>query len=111
MLDDLLNLTKGMANDFGNLDTRRVAVTPVGDNGAVVSTVFTSDMGFETALCNSVRPHGDEVVHPVERYGMNATRERAQRGHDEWVKEAKLGNKYVDLGYGSSVDPFNFTFT
>jgi len=48
--------------DIGNLEERKVLQETV--NGLLVSTVYSSDYGFETAIC-------DPQPRPVERYGDN----------------------------------------
>lgn len=64
--------------DAGNYDLRKVARTNL-DCGLIISTAYTSDEGYETAIID-----GDEV-HPVERY---ETKELAEVGHDKWCKIA-----------------------
>lgn len=62
-------------------------------DGFNVSTVNTSDMGYETAICDK------EGVHPVERY---ENREQAKKGHDKWIEYVKNYNGWEvkELGYG-----------
>ena len=67
--------------------------------GLVVSTVNTSDMGYETAILDT------EHAHPVERYD---TREDAVRGHAHWKRRARTLTKVTRLGYGSLVEPEEF---
>ena len=64
-------------------------------DGITVSTVFTTDMGYETALCDKYD------VHPVERY---TTRDEAFKGHLKWTKEAETATMVLKLGYGDLVD-------
>ena len=61
--------------DAGNYETRKVSRTEIG-NGLLVSTAYTSDEGYETAIIDS------NGVHPVERY---KDLETAQNGHAKWV--------------------------
>lgn len=66
--------------------------------GLVVSTVYTLDYGFETAIVdNPVRCS----AYPVERYGEDRT--AAQQGHDLWVAWARDRRHLAvtKLGYGS----------
>mgnify|MGYP001602237729 CR=1 FL=1 len=59
-------------------------------NGLGISTAYTSDEGYETALLDT------NGVHPVERY---ATRELAVEGHKKWVKFSEGNeNKVIELG-------------
>lgn len=70
--------------DIGNYESRKVARTePEENNGIGVSTAFTSDEGYETALLDS------SGVIPVENYKTKAA---ARNGHKKWVKFAKTGN-------------------
>lgn len=65
------------------------------DNGLVVSTVNTSDMGMETAIIS------DGGAHPVERYGYDEIGD-AKEGHKKWVAfcNQEGEKKIVKLGYG-----------
>ena len=69
-------------NDIGNYEERKVA-RDVSDSGIEVSTAYTSDEGYETALIDS------NDVHPVERY---STRSEAEIGHDKWLTFAHTAN-------------------
>lgn len=48
----------------------------------LVSTTFTSDMGWETAILGAGTFMGDEAPVPVSRY---PDLEHAKAGHKEWV--------------------------
>ncbi len=64
-------------------------------NGVGVSTVLTSDMGYETALIDS------KGTHPVERY---ETEDQAKEGHIKWtgrIREGWLG--VIEIGYGEII--------
>lgn len=74
--------------DEGTYESRKVARTDIG-KGIEVSTAFTSDEGFETAILDS------ESAYPVERY---KTRADAERGHAVWVKKAPHLKSIVMLG-------------
>lgn len=76
-------------SDMDNYEERKVARTEK-KNGITVSTAYTSDCGYETALID------DNGVHPVERYGDG--RELAVEGHKRWVKVAKDGIEVTKLG-------------
>lgn len=58
----------------------------------IISTVFTSDMGYETAVIDSVG------AHPVERY---PDKEHAIRGHARWCMIIVGKTEIFELGYGS----------
>ena len=62
-------------NDFGNYESRKIA-RDTSDCGIEVSTCYTSDEGYETALIDA------NDVHPVERYN---NREEAEQGHYKWL--------------------------
>lgn len=63
------------------------------ENRLEVSTVKTSDKGFETAICDS------ENVYPVQRYD---SKEEAVSGHAMWIgiaKGMKHGDEITRLGW------------
>lgn len=81
-------------NDMGNYDTRKLGRTDV--NGVTVSTAYTSDEGYETALLDA------NGVHPVERYDSKS---EAEAGHEKWCKEAETVETVTKLGcFGGLVD-------
>jgi hypothetical protein len=67
--------------------------TEVGD--ILVSTVETSDAGWETALAF------DGEFHPVERYEDEGT---AMKGHSEWVERCPGLTEVTMIGYGTIPD-------
>lgn len=69
-------------DDFGNYATRKVA-RDVSECGIIVSTCWTSDEGYETALLDS------NGTYPVERY---LTEEDAMKGHCKWLVFAHDAN-------------------
>jgi hypothetical protein len=76
-----MNVFIDFFNDVGNYESRKVARVDPEDNGGIgVSTAYTSDEGFETALLDA------NGVHPVERY---KGRIAAKAGHEKWVEFAK----------------------
>lgn len=77
-------------NDTDNYEARKIG-RDTSESGIEVSTAYTSDEGYETALMDS---HG---VHPVERYG---TRGQAEIGHKKWIVFANSANgkKVMKLG-------------
>lgn len=81
-------------NDIGNYDTRKLGRTDV--NGVTVSTAYTSDEGYETAILDA------NGVHPVERYDSKS---EAEAGHREWCKKAETVETVTKLGgFGGLVD-------
>ncbi len=64
--------------DVGNYEDRKVGRNEV--YGLHVSTAFTSDEGYETAIIDS------NSVYPVERY---KTKKEAEIGHKKWMEKAK----------------------
>lgn len=64
--------------DMGNYESRKVG-RDTSKSGIEVSTAYTSDEGYKTALLDS------KDVHPVERY---ASRDEAEKGHVKWLKFA-----------------------
>lgn len=80
--------------DIGNYEERKVQRTEVGN--LVVSTVFTSDEGFETAILD------DNGAYPVERY---STHEISVRGHEKWCEKAKTLTKVTQLSGFNGLAP------
>ena len=83
-------------NDMYNYEGRVVANNKL-DNGLIVDTAFSSDEGYETAICDA-----SDSWHPVERY---ETKELSEFGHKKWVEFANTTPKQINkLGWGSLVD-------
>lgn len=96
-LGTVLNKMGKFAKDIGNYDTRKLGRTEC-KNGIIVSTVYTSDEGYESALIDK------NGVHPVERYSSQA---EAILGHKKWVKFAGegVGKTIIKLGWsGMNMD-------
>ena len=77
---------------FNTYEERKVdRIEPEDNNGVGVSTAWTVDEGYETALLDT------NGVHPVERY---PDLERAKIGHQYWVGFAKNpdNNRVTKLG-------------
>lgn len=74
-------------NDAFNYEDRKVGKAEI--NGLIVSTAFSSDEGYETAL-NDINGW-----HPVERY---ESKEDSQKGHEKWCKKAKTVKTIIRLG-------------
>lgn len=90
--DDAAKLTGALVRGILGERSQQVARTSVG--GFVVSTVLSTDRGYETAILDS------QGAWPVERY---ETLEQAEKGHEEWCgKIADLRTVSV-LGYGELV--------
>lgn len=83
--------------DIGNYEDRKVARTNHEDNkGIGVSTAYSSDEGYETALLDK------NGVHPVERYENKSD---AEIGHKKWVSKSKRIKTVIKLGgFGGLVD-------
>jgi len=82
--------------DTNNYESRKVAKDEA-RSGIIVSTAYTSDEGYETALLD------DNGVHPIERY---LTKEEAVRGHAKWLEFAHDANgKIITMlgGFGGIV--------
>jgi hypothetical protein len=97
-MDSIFKIFQGMSSMQDNYEERKVArINPKENNGVGVSTCFSYDMGYETALLNA------NTTIPVERY---ETREEAVIGHEKWVKFAFNENniKVLKLGYDDLVD-------
>ena len=76
--------------DADDYESRKVSrIEPKDNNGCGVSTAYSSDEGYETALLDK------NGAHPVERY---ENKEEATIGHKKWVKKAKTIKKTVELG-------------
>lgn len=74
--------------DADNFEERKVNRTEI--NGLIVSTVLTSDEGYETAILDA------NGTHPVERY---ATKEHANEGHTKWCKKVPSLTEITKLGW------------
>ena len=79
--------------DIGNYDQRKVEVDNI--SGITISTVLTSDEGYETAIIDN------NGVHPVQRYD---TKENAEKGHKLWCEKAPQLEKITKLGWMGVVD-------
>lgn len=79
--------------DINNYNDRKVGRTEV--NGLIISTAFTSDEGYETAIIDA------NGVHPVERY---ISLEASKEGHEKWIKEAPLITTVLKLGFGGMIN-------
>lgn len=86
-MTDLLKMLNAMILDANNYDDRKVAEKEqVGK--FKISSCYTSDMGYETAI-----GYKDEF-YPVERYD---TKEECIEGHNRWIEWAK--NKPKSIPY------------
>ncbi len=85
----MLSGLKAIGDMSLNYDSRKVSRDKAGNTE--VSTVYTTDEGYETALIDS-----DGEVYPVERY---PDRERSVDGHAKWVNAVQSGTKtFTRLG-------------
>ena len=92
--EDYLRLLSSVVNDVGTIKTRLIARDCL-DCGLMVSTVYTADCGFETAILDAVS------TYPVER---DETEDLAISGHAKWVLKAPTLTSVVKLGYGVSIE-------
>lgn len=69
--------------DSNNYEDRKVALNTINrDKGYLeLSTAYTSDEGYETAIIDF------NGVHPVERY---SNKEKAIKGHSKWKKSVLI---------------------
>lgn len=82
----------GLGVDLSDYDSRKVARDEV--NGLTISTCWTSDFGYETAVIDENGPH------PVERY---KTKTAATKGHKVWLEKAKTLKHITELGTGDGI--------
>lgn len=61
----------------------------------VVSTVDTTDLGWETAIMDA------EGAHPVERY---ESARQAKKGHKRWCKRVVGETSIPEIGYGTLLE-------
>lgn len=95
---DALGMLEGIASSIGTYDSRVVGRCEGKENNGVgVSSAWTGDCGFETALL----PSKHKIV-IVEQY---ADKEACEAGHEKWVAfAADESNKTaLDIGYGGSI--------
>lgn len=73
--------------DIGNYEDRKVNNEEI--DGITISTAWTSDEGYETALCDAT-----DKFYPVERY---LTKSGAEEGHKKWCKKIKNGIETITI--------------
>jgi len=95
----LLNIVEHAEEISNSYDVRKL-VDKVRVGGLEVSTCWTDDMGYETALSDI------NGTHPVERY---QTKEEALLGHEKWTEKAKTTEKVIKLGYGDLIEDKEIT--
>lgn len=83
----MLKTIMAICADADNYSSRKVARDDV--RGLSISTAFTSDCGYETAVIDA------NGVHPVQRY---SSKEESEDGHKSWLKKAKTIKKITKLG-------------
>ena len=88
LIKKLSKIMKDIVDMSGNYVDRKVGRTRIGN--VVVSTCYTKDMGYETALLDT------NGVHPVERYEDEA---HAVLGHAKWCEKVPDLNQVVKLGH------------
>ena len=98
MVGDLLKMMSAVNSMRSDYESRKLGrFEPETKDGVTVSTAYTPDMGYETALLD------DNGTYPVERY---STKEEAEVGHTKWVEFAKTANgkTITMLGYGGLIE-------
>ncbi len=78
----------GFFDMIGNYEDRKTARDLV--DGLIVSTCYTTDEGYETAIIDLNK------TYPVQRY---ETEEQALEGHADWVKQAETLERVDRLGW------------
>lgn len=95
-IEKLLQMMKtfeAIMKNSGTYESRKVGLDTV--NGLEVSTVYSSDEGYETAIIDT------EKIYCVERYN---TLELAEEGHKKWMKEAETMEELLELeGIGGMI--------
>lgn len=74
--------------DAMNYEARKVGRDEV--SGLIISTCYTTDEGYETAIVDN------NGTYPVERY---KTKEDAEIGHLKWIANAKSLTTITKLGW------------
>lgn len=97
-MEGLIGLMNACVSMDGNYENRKLGRTEVGT--LTVSTAYTTDCGYETAIIDK------NGVHPVERYDSKA---EAELGHEKWCKEAETVTEVIKLGWGDWVDDEKIT--
>ena len=88
-MNSLLKLIKACDPTIAaSYDRRKVGRDDI--NGLTVSTCWTDDQGYETALVDSLK------TYTVERY---EDREEAVQGHSKWCIQAETIEQITSLGY------------
>ena len=97
-LSKLISIVSNPESICGTYDIRKVDEEYEFD-GLTVSTVWTDDMGYETAIIDSNR------VNIVERYPDEKS---SAQGHFKWIEwiNDKDNNEVQDVGYGNLLDSF-----
>jgi len=80
--------------DAGNYESRKIGRDEV--NGLIISTCYTTDEGYETAICDK------NGVYPVERYHDKGS---AELGHLKWLTNASNLSKVTELGWQNGLTP------
>lgn len=93
-IDKLMDAIDCVVADWDNYDDRNVLRDTSG--GLTVSTVYTTDCGYETAVLDI------QNAHPVERY---PTKEEAIIGHAKWLALLPTLSSVTKLGWLGMVEP------
>jgi hypothetical protein len=93
IIDDLLKLFLGaLPRNADSYETR--AVGRDASDGLIISTAFTTDYGFETAIISA------DKVRVVARW---RSKEEAEIGHIEWCSKVVGMETVIALGYGELI--------
>jgi hypothetical protein len=95
MIGQALGLIKATTDMMINNDYDNRKVDKIERNGLILSTVYTTDQGYESAIIDSLN------VYPVERY---KSKEDAINGHKKWDKKLDKLEEITCLGYDDLVD-------
>ena len=89
-MEQIISMLYGIQSDMYNYKDRKVADKVKLENGLKISSCYTSDRGYETAI-----GYNDEW-YPVERY---EDKDDCIQGHSKWTEWAKNNPKtipYID---------------
>ena len=93
-LSALSQFSETVSRDGANYDSRRIGRDDL--EGLSVSTAWTSDEGYETAILDA------NYANPVERY---SDRKAALVGHEKWVDFVRKGGREITKlgGFGGII--------
>lgn len=83
----MIKTMMAIMQDYNNYQQRKVDRTEV--DGLIISTAYSSDCGYETAIIDV------NGTYPVERYDNKL---KSEKGHKNWVKKSKKLKTITSLG-------------